>query len=69
MDIGSLVRLSETAKIQYCIDTNKRVFGVILGTVNLRESLDIPDDEVGYEVLLPGGIHIFYNSDIHEVIP
>ena len=68
MDIGSLVRISETAKIQYNINPDKVVLGLVLSACSLRKLLDVPSDELGYEVLLPNSdIDIFYESDLSEV--
>ena len=67
MSKGSLVRLSEVAKIQSGIVSDNDVYGLIIDYFDLCEHLGIPSDDLGYKVFTQGEIEIFYEHDIEEV--
>ena len=69
MEYGTLVRLSETAKIQAGIDNNGAdVYGLIVNNIDMGRLLGLPESQPGHEVFIPGsGIEVFYNVDVEEV--
>jgi len=69
MDHGTLVKLSETAKIQAGIDNECRdVYGLVINDVDMGQLLGLPESNLGFEVFIPGmGIEVFYNIDVEEV--
>jgi len=69
MHIGSLVKLSETARLSLGIDNNSyNTFGIIVDTIDLTPMFDVMEGNViGYRVFVPGGnIEIVYEEDILE---
>jgi len=69
MSRGSLVKLSETAKISICIDSPNDVCGLVLGLVDFYDVTGIRDPKpVCYSVFLESGLtETFYEEDL-EVI-
>ena len=83
MNAGSLVQLSETAKIQSGIETHEDVFGVILRSIDICSELGIKDhrlrcheesnhhkaaDRGGFEVLTCFGVDSFWDLDLKECV-
>jgi hypothetical protein len=70
MDIGSIVLLSETAKITLGIaDNSTDTFGIIVDRIDLTSMFDSLEQQVvGYRVLVPNGaIEIMYPEDISRI--
>lgn len=70
MNIGSLVRLSETAKISMGIDDAlSDTLAVIIDRIDLTPMFDLAEESViGYKVLVPGMlVEIVYEADIIEI--
>lgn len=66
---GSLVRLSETAKLSIAIDPTDELFGLVIEQVDFYDVTGIQDPKpVCYSVFLESDItETFYNEDL-EVI-
>ena len=70
MEYGTLVRLTETAKIQAAIENlESDTYGLVVSSVNMGQLLGLPGNHPGFEVFIPGvGIEVFYTMDIEEVV-
>ena len=69
MEHGTLVKLTETAKIQAAIeDHGADTYGLIVSSINMGQLLGLPGNHPGFEVFIPGiGIEVFYTMDLEEV--
>ena len=69
METGTLVKLSETAKIQAGIDSDgSEVYALIVNNIDMGKLMGLPESNPGFEVFIPGrGIEVFYNVDVEEV--
>ena len=70
MDKGSLVQLSEVAKLSLGIESGSDTFGIIVDKVDLSDWFSLEKvDVTGYKVFVPGKkVEIVYSDDISEVI-
>ena len=68
MNIGSLVRLTESAKLSIGIeDVSSDTFCIIVDRIDLAPMFDIYEESViGYKVLVPGQriLEIIYGEDM-----
>ena len=65
---GTLVKLTETAKIQSKIETLEDVFGIILCHVDMGKILKLPENVKGYEVMTKFGVELMWEADLLEIL-